>query len=183
MWGKGLTFVTDNALFCVGGPLMTDEQKEQTTKQVHGILEGYLHGRGLRMTPERVAIVDAIYDMAGEHFTIEQLGARLDAVHFHVAQATLYNNMDMLLEAGLLWRHHFGASTLYEASVGTDPHYHCICRDCGMVTDLTNDRLTSRLAETRIRGFKVDYAYVYLYGLCTNCRRKATRRSRKYEKK
>ena len=160
---------------------MADERKEQTRVQVHDILTGYLHDRGLRVTPERLAIVDAIYDMGAGHFTIEQIGERLNAVHFHVAQATLYNNVETLLDAGLLWRHRFGASTLYEASVGIDPHYHCICRDCGMVADLTNDRLTSRLAETRIRGFNIDYAYVYLYGLCSNCKRKATRKKNKIE--
>jgi len=158
---------------------MASEQTSQTMEQVHSLLEVYLHERGLRVTPERRAIVDAIYGMDEVHFTIEQLSARLEAMHFHVAQATLYNNMEMLMESGLLWRHYFGAVTCYEASYGVPPHYHCICRRCGLVTNLTNDRLTSRLAETRIRGFKADYAYIYLYGLCTRCAAAQRRKERK----
>ena len=161
---------------------MANEPTTQIMEQVHSLLEAYLHERGLRVTPERMAIVDAIYGMEEVHFTIEQLSARLEAQHFRVAQATLYNNMEMLMEAGIIWRHYFGAATLYEASVGVAPHYHCICRDCGLVMNLTNERLTSRIAETRIRGFKADYAYIYLYGLCTKCGAARRRKKNKLEK-
>ena len=162
---------------------MASELNSQTMEQVHSLLEVYLHERGLRVTPERKAIVDAIYGMDEVHFTIEQLSARLESQHFRVALATLYNNMEMLMEAGLIWRHFFGVATLYEASVGVAPHYHCICRDCGLVMNLTNERLTSRLAETRIRGFKADYAYIYLYGLCTKCGAARRRKINKLEKR
>ena len=162
---------------------MANERSDEVMELVHQQLEGYLHDRGLRVTPERRAIVDAIYGMEEEHFSIEKLGARLETAHFRVAQATLYNNMEMLLEAGLIWRHHFGTATLYEACVGVAPHYHRVCRECGLVMNLSSDRLTSRLAETRIRGFKADYAYIYLYGLCTKCSRKVTRRMKVKSKK
>ena len=160
---------------------MAGERSEETMKEVHRVLEGFLHGRGLRVTPERTAIVDAIYGMESPHFTIEQLSERLKEHRFHVALATLYNNMDMLLAAGLIWRHYFGGTTMYEACYGITPHYHCICMDCGQITNMTNDRLTSRLEETRIRGFKADFAYIYLYGLCTKCA--AARRRRNNKKK
>jgi len=147
-------------------------------RRVYQQLEAHLHERGLRVTPERRAIVGAIYGMDDVHFTIEQLCEHLEAMHFRVAMATLYNNMEMLTDAGIVWCHHFGTATLYEAAMGVAPHYHCICRVCGQVTNLTSERLTSRLAETRIRGFKADYAYVYLYGLCTKCGRKKTKGQR-----
>ena len=159
---------------------MAVERSEETMQEVHRVLEKFLHGRGLRVTPERRAIVDAIYGMDCPHFTIEQLSEHLKDHRFHVAQATLYNNMEMLLSAGLVWRHYFGSTTMYEASYGIAPHYHCICMDCGQIMNLTNDRLTSRLEETRIRGFKSDLAYIYLYGLCTKC--SAARRRRKKKK-
>jgi Fur family ferric uptake transcriptional regulator len=161
---------------------MANERTNQTMEQVHRLLEEYLHRRGLRVTPERKAIVDAIYGMDEPHFTIEQLNARLEAMHFRVALATLYNNMEMLMDAGLLWRHYFGPVTCYEASYDVKPHFHCICRECGMVMNLSNDRLTSRLAETRIRGFKADDAYIYLYGFCTKCAAARRRRSKKLKK-
>ncbi|MCR5139232.1 MAG: transcriptional repressor [Bacteroidaceae bacterium] len=162
---------------------MASELTSQTMEQIYRQLEEYLHDRELRVTPERKAIVDAIYGMDEAHFTIDQLGARLEAMHFRVAQATLYNNMEMLMEAGLIWRHYFGAVTCYEASYGVKPHFHCICRDCGMVMNLTNERLTSRLAETRVRGFKPDDAYIYLYGLCTKCGAARRRKINKLEKR
>ena len=161
---------------------MANEQTRQTMEPVYRLLEEYLHSRGLRVTPERRAIVDAIYGMDEPHFTIEQLSVRLDKMNFRVALATLYNNMEMLMEAGLIWRHHFGPVTCYEACYDVKPHYHCICRDCGMVMNLTNERLTSRLDETRIRGFKADNAYIYLYGFCTKCAASRRRKGKKFKK-
>ena len=156
---------------------MATEGSDAAVERALRLLEAYLHERGLRVTPERRAIVEAVYGMENGHFTIEELCARLEENHFRVALATLYNNMEMLTEAGIIWSHHFGTAAMYEAAIGVAPHYHCICRDCGQVTNLTSERLTSRLAETRIRGFKADYAYIYLYGLCTKCSRKAKRRN------
>jgi len=157
---------------------MATERTPETMQAVHQQLESYLHERGLRLTAERTAIVDAIYEM-DSHFSIEQLNSRLEEQKFRVALATLYNNMIMLVEAGLVWAHNFGSAMLYEASYDVEPHYHCICRDCGSITNLYNDRLTSRLQETRIKAFSPDFAYIYIYGVCTKCKAARTRKEKK----
>lgn len=161
---------------------MEETIAHDTQQAVHSILEGYLHERGLRLTPERLAIVDAIYDEEG-HFTIEQLHDELVIRRFRVSLATLYNNMEMLFEAGLVFRHYFGPTTMYERRYGMAPHMHRICMICGDVQDLRNDRMTNILSGLRIRGFKTDTSYHYVYGTCNKCAAALRKKNKKQIKK
>lgn len=145
-------------------------------------LEEYLRVRGLRVTPERLAMVDAVGAMTG-HFTIEQLAEELDKRRFPVSRATLYNNINTLCEAGLVWRHPFETAVQFERSWDNTPHFHCICRRCGSVQCVTNERWANRIAETRVRGFKTDLAYVYISGLCNKCAATLRRKDKKLQKK
>ena len=47
--------------------------KDEVKASVRQILDGYLDMKGHRKTPERYAILDAVYGMDG-HFTLDELG-------------------------------------------------------------------------------------------------------------
>ena len=63
---------------------MTDNIKER----VKGVLDNYLAVCNHRKTPERYAILDAVYSLQG-HFSLEQLGALLEARKCRGSRATL----------------------------------------------------------------------------------------------
>ena len=63
-------------------------------KKVREILDNYLENNKHRKTPERYAILDAVYSMDG-HFTLEELGGLLESRNFRVSRATLYNTMKL----------------------------------------------------------------------------------------
>lgn len=68
------------------------------------ILAEYLQKNGYKKTPERYAMLDAAYSLE-EPFDILMLYTYMETdVRFHVCKATLYNNIVLLLKAGLISR-------------------------------------------------------------------------------
>lgn len=134
------------------------------------------HGR--RKTPERYAILDAIYGFNG-HFTLQELGEKLEKSNFHVSRATLYNSMKLFAELRLVVRHNIIGGTKYEAVCGHDNHVHQICLVCGKVTELKDNKLTEALAALRTPKFKKEGYAIYIYGICSSCQTKMAKKSRR----
>mgnify|MGYP002528240233 CR=1 FL=1 len=108
--------------------------KDSVITAVEQILDSYLEMNNHRKTPERYAILRAVYETDG-HFTLEELGEKLaTAYKFPVSRATLYNTLNLFLELRLVVRHRFQGSTKYEACYDNDSHCHQICTVCGKVT-------------------------------------------------
>ena len=53
--------------------------KDNVKSTVRNILSNYLEQNTLRKTPERFAILDAVYSMDG-HFTLDELGEKFPSV-------------------------------------------------------------------------------------------------------
>jgi Fur family ferric uptake transcriptional regulator len=70
--------------------------KENVKAKVREILDNYLELRNHRKTPERYAILDAVYSIKG-HFSLEQLSETLLANNFRVSRATLYNTIRLFI--------------------------------------------------------------------------------------
>lgn len=68
--------------------------KQNVKDTVSQILTNYLELNNRRKTPERYAILEAVYDMDG-HFTLDELGEKLsEEDKFPVSRATLYNTLE-----------------------------------------------------------------------------------------
>lgn len=81
--------------------------KESVRTTVRQILTNYLEMNNHRKTPERYAILDAVYDING-HFTLEELSDKLaEENKFPVSRATLYNTLKLFMELRLVIRHRF----------------------------------------------------------------------------
>lgn len=159
-----------------------DENNNEKGAEARRLVEEYLRVRHARVTAERLAMAEAICSFDG-HFSIEDLCSLLTERKFRVSMATLYNNLQLMVEAGVATCHTFGTRVLYECALGVPPHFHCICKDCGKVIDLADARLLHHVQNTRVKGFKLDYARIYFYGLCTQCRALRTRKANKLLKK
>ena len=81
--------------------------KENVRVTVRNILTSYLEQNNLRKTPERFAILDAVYSING-HFTLDELGDKLNTEdRFPVSRATLYNTLRLFMALRLVIRHRF----------------------------------------------------------------------------
>ena len=142
---------------------------------VRVILDNYLESNHHRKTPERYAILDAVYSLKG-HFTLDGLGALLEKKHFRVSRATLYNTMHLFIELRLVVRHSLVDGTKYEASFNNENHVHQVCTVCGKVTEVQAPLVTDAIADTKLQRFRRDAFALYIYGVCSACQAKITRK-------
>ena len=136
----------------------------------------YLRSNKLRSTPERHAILNAIYTMDG-CFDINELVSYMEKNEkFHVSRATVYNTIALLINANLVIHHQFAGESLYEKCFGREMSY-IICTNCKKVTELKNIKIKENI--NNIKKFNLTHYSLYIYGLCSKCMRTAKRRKQK----
>lgn len=154
------------------------EKKDGVLQAVERILDNYLEMNNHRKTPERYAILKAVYHMDG-HFTLDELGQKLsEDYRFPVSRATLYNTLNLFMELRLVIRHRFQGATKYEACYAGENHCHQICTMCGKVTEVKAPEITEAINQMHLRRFRKDGFSLYIYGICSTCQAVITRKSR-----
>ena len=122
-----------------------------------------LRARGLRMTPQRQRVLDAVRSLG--HATPEEISASLSDVDV----ATVYRAVQLLESLGLVAHTHLGhGAPSYRPA--EDEHIHVVCHDCGQVVDAPPGlagALVGRLRDER--GFTVDLAHFTVFGQCAEC--------------
>ena len=133
----------------------------------------YLDTHGLRKTTERYAILNRILSING-HFTIEELQQLIDSDGFRVSRSTVYNTVELLIDAKMLRRHVFeGMQSQYERI--SLPHTHLICTICGKVKEVRDQNFAAFMNARRFNAFNTDHYSLYVYGTCSTCARKSKR--------
>src|SRR3954452_20480527 len=92
-----------------------------------------LRGRGLRATPQRLAVHGALQAL-GRHSTAEEALERVTGTVPGVSLPTAYPTLDLLSDLGLAAPVHAGRAVRYDPRA--DPHHHLVCDACGAVVDL-----------------------------------------------
>ena len=152
--------------------------KESILAAVERILDNYLEMNNHRKTPERYTILKAIYSI-NKHFTLEELNDKLTKdFNFPVSRATLYNTLNLFLELRLVTRHRFQGSTKYEACYDNDSHCHQICTMCGKVTEVKSPEILEAIENMHLKRFRKDGFTLYVYGVCSQCQTKLTKRKK-----
>jgi Fur family ferric uptake transcriptional regulator len=148
---------------------------------VNQVFTEYLKENKCRRTPERFAILNAIYSINGS-FEIEELLKHLEQEEkFRVSRATVYNTVTLLINANLVIHHQFGAVSKYEKCYG-NAKAHTICTNCGKVTEIAHLDLTETITSS-IKKFHLTHHSLYLYGLCSKCHQTLKRRKARMTKK
>ena len=143
------------------------------------ILNSYLEANNHRKTPERYAILRAVYNI-DKHFTLDELGEKLAAEYkFPVSRATLYNTMNLFMELRLIIRHRFQGTTKYEVCYADESHCHQICTVCGKVTEVKAPEIAQAIDQMHLKRFRKDGFSLYIYGICSVCQAAITRKTKK----
>lgn len=159
--------------------MKTIDKKEVAYSAVVRVLDNYLEMNNHRKTPERYAILRAVYHMEG-HFTLDELGEKLaEEDKFPVSRATLYNTLNLFLELRLVIRHRFQGTTKYESCTANNNHCHQVCTVCGKVTEIKAPEVAQTIEEMHLKRFRKDGFSLYIYGICSTCQSAITRRSKK----
>jgi O-6-methylguanine DNA methyltransferase len=124
-----------------------------------------LRSRGLRVTPQRRAILGAFSHGAAEHLSADEIHARAATAVPELGRGTVYATLAELTELGILVARGSPEPVRYETN--TAPHQHFRCRVCLRLFDVEiPDPSTNALTGA---GFAVEQVTVIADGVCAEC--------------
>jgi Fe2+ or Zn2+ uptake regulation protein len=123
-----------------------------------------LKQRGLRVTPQRAAVLEAVYQLS--HPDAEQVYRYVSQHYPMLSLATVYNTLDRLAEVGLVLVVENRGRRYFDGNVQWHDHAYCV--QCGRLQDLPAE--TGRVAEpTGAEGWKLERRQVIWSGVCPVC--------------
>lgn len=142
--------------------------EERVKNAARATFTAYMDSHNMRKTHERYVILEKVLEMSS-HFFIDTLYASLDESGYHVSRSTVYNTMELLLDAKLVRKHQYGnRRTKYERVAEPSNYYHLICTSCGKVREIKDSEIDALLSRRFFR-FHPHYADLSIYGECSRC--------------
>lgn len=141
--------------------------------------EEYLQSRGKRITQQRRALVDHVFERH-DHFDADELVDSLSqryAGSDKISRPTVYRTLNELVEAGLLRKMTLGSRAVYEHDYGYPQHDHLYCQICDKLIEFSSEELHEiRDAVAREHNFRITSHRLIISGICNDCSRKRHRR-------
>ena len=150
--------------------------------KIRDVFTQYLTEKALRKSSVRDMILEHICQIKG-HFDVEMLLQRLEADNFHVSRASIYNSIELLMDANLVVRHQFSSMLVqYELKSVAATHNHAVCTCCNTVKEYKNDKTATDIANHKIMKFTHEYHSLYIYGICSKCKFRLNLQKKKHNK-
>jgi Fur family peroxide stress response transcriptional regulator len=131
---------------------------------------------GMAATHQRKIIFEAVVASPG-HYSPEQIYAVVKRRIPSVSLATIYNNLRLFVEKGLLREVSPHAATLL-VDGNLKSHHHLVCTRCKSVRDITGDFVDlKRLARRAPDGFDLTEPLIEVFGLCRRCSAKTLKKT------
>jgi Fur family ferric uptake transcriptional regulator len=130
----------------------------------------FLRSKGLRVTQERLRLFDEIFAQH-KHIDAEELLATMKGRGLKISRATVYRNLDLLVDCGLVRKQRLGRDRfLYEHVHGGQHHDHLVCTECGRVVEFVSPGIVALQGEIcRAHGFQPSRHTLQISGLCNQC--------------
>lgn len=127
------------------------------------------HRRGLKITPQRVAIYRALIH-SDRHPTADALFRAVQQDFPHISFDTVNRTLATFAEMGVVdVVEGFGGPRRFDPDVGD--HHHLHCAGCGRIVDFTHEAYSRlEVPDSLSRRFKILSKRVVLKGLCEDCR-------------
>ena len=126
-------------------------------------------------TRQKEKLLDYLMKNKENHTNVQEISAFLTTEGTPVGTATIYRQLDKLVECGVVRRYNFDGKTgaCYQyISDDNDchEHFHLKCTSCGKLIHLSCDRLSgisSHISERH--GFRIAPSQTVFYGKCSEC--------------
>ncbi len=125
---------------------------------MHNFFREKLQEKGLKVTPQRVAIYEAIVKL-NNHPTAENIIDYIKANHPNVSVGTVYKVLDSLVENELLRKVKTDKDIMrYDAVLSN--HHHLYCAETDRIEDYEDDKLNQLINDyfknNKIINFKIE---------------------------
>ncbi len=122
---------------------------------------------GLKLTPQRIAILDYLKDNT-DHPSAEDIYRAVSENYPTMSFATVYNTLEAIRKKGGV--HELSIDpTKKRFDPNTKPHHHLICIKCKRIVDIDCAYDLQVSADER-SGFDIIGNHVEFYGICPTCK-------------
>lgn len=127
--------------------------------------------KGLKVTPQRMNILEAIYHL-DHHPTAENIIEYAREKHPNIATGTLYKVLDTLVENNLVKKVKTDNDIMrYDGVI--DHHHHLYCSECELIEDYVDEELDKILKnyfkKKNFSGFEVEEIVLQIRGKFDKC--------------
>ncbi len=123
-------------------PESSRQDLPQLMAPICSVFRRYLKSKGLKYTPERAQILDAIIDRDNV-FEVEELLLDMRGSNHRVSKATIYRTISLLVEAGIITQALFDSKQAhYRLIYGLEPRDHMVCMRTGRLVEFSNREIT-----------------------------------------
>ena len=116
-----------------------------------------LSDKGLKVTPQRLAILDAIYSL-GSHPTAENIIEYIRQNNPNIASGTVYKVLDTLIDNKLIKKVYTDKDVMRYDGI-LEKHHHLYCTENDIIEDYVDEELDNLLREYfkdhRIKNFHI----------------------------
>jgi len=127
-----------------------------------------LQERNIRLTPQRLELIDML-SKENRHWTVEELYQLLNEKMPSVSITTVYNNVHLFVDIGLVKEIQFGEG-LSKYEWKKSDHYHIVCSECGEIVDIWYPTLKEVESFAKsISKFQISSHNLQFYGICNQC--------------
>jgi Fur family peroxide stress response transcriptional regulator len=143
------------------------------SKQYVDRIVGRLRGEGLKITPQRIAILQYL-EGNKSHPSVEEVYREVVRSFPSISLATVYNTLDTLEAIREVQAITIDPSRK-RFDPETSPHHHAMCDGCGTIRDVFAE-LSQQFAAPKdlADDFRVDQTLVCFRGLCKRCAARAS---------
>jgi Fur family peroxide stress response transcriptional regulator len=130
-------------------------------------IDEVLRDRGLKVTPQRLAVHRAVLESVG-HPDAEEIWAAVRTELPNISLRTVYEVLHTLADLGEIREVDLATgSSRFDPT--TSDHHHLVCTRCGAVADVFLDGPAVQVPAVQQQGFTVDTYEIAFRGLCQRC--------------
>ncbi|MCF8339311.1 MAG: transcriptional repressor, partial [Bacteroidales bacterium] len=126
--------------------------------------------KGLKVTPQRMAILEAVYDLEN-HPTADDIKGYIQENHPSIAVGTIYKTLEKLEEKGLIEKVKTERDVM-RYDIVTKKHHHLFSKNSDRIEDYFDDELNKIIEDYfkkhNIKNFKLEDFKIHLTGEFTD---------------
>jgi len=134
-------------------------------------IKNRLAEKGLKVTPQRMAILEAIYEL-NNHPTAENITEYIRQKHPNIATGTVYKVLETLVSNQLIKKVTTDKDIMRYDGI-MENHHHLYCSECDLIEDYHDNELDELLknyfANKNLPGFKIEEFVLQIKGTFNKC--------------